>query len=155
MSSYTLKCPTPASVLYVALHLRVEDKQELETASGGLSAVEAVFRSWAYSAEAYVFEVEEVPVLIFGVLKDGTIWLVGTPGIEKNAKRVFRLSKEVLPQLQSRYPVLHNKADCRNKLHLKWLIRMGFTMGNYVYVGEHRFRTFARREEPETCVQES
>jgi hypothetical protein len=135
--------PTATDALYVALNLRQADRRELETASG-VSAVEAVFRAWGWSEVSWIIEIDGKPAVIFGVAKDGVIWMVGTDAISTVRKEFFRLAQSIVEQLLQWYPRLHNQADCRNELHLRWLRLLGFTMGEFVGVNGKTFRQFHR-----------
>jgi hypothetical protein len=43
-------------------------------------------------------------------------------------KRWFlRKSKEVLAEMQKKYPLLFNVVDARNEVHVKWIGWLGFT----------------------------
>lgn len=97
---------------------------------------QAVPLSFAYSAlcfTAFVDEQAQYPVAIFGAGNDpqvkerGLIWLLATSDIRKVAKSVLKLAPIWLDFFEDRYPnALHNWVDARNKLHLRWLDKMGF-----------------------------
>lgn len=153
MSRVEVKPITAPSALYVAENLRVADRQELETASGGLSPTEALFRAWAWSELAWVAYVDGKPAVVFGVCNGGVIWLVGTDDISRAAKAIFKLSKVAIGELLTIYPRLYNKADCRNRLHLRWLRLLGFTMGGLENVSGLPFQHFyMNRKEDSPCA---
>lgn len=141
----------PADVHFVADHLRAEDKRELETATG-LTAHEAVFASWASSELTYVAHIDGLPAVVFGVAPGGVIWLVGTDAIGPAALPVFRLSKLCVGALLDHYGALHNVADIRNHLHLRWLKLLGFTLGPLVDVNGQPFRQFYMKKKEATDV---
>ena len=57
-------------------------------------------------------------------------WMVGTRDLERpEVRRQFLLlSKSVLRYMASLYPNLENHVDARNKLAIRWLKWLGFTM---------------------------
>jgi hypothetical protein len=136
----------PADVHFVADHLRAEDRQELETATGR-TAHEAVFSSWAASEHTWVAHIDGLPAVLFGVAPGGVIWLVGTDAIGPAALPVFRLSRKCVAALLEHHGRLHNVADIRNHLHLRWLKLLGFTMANLVAVNGQPFRRFHMEKE--------
>lgn len=139
----------PADVFYIADHLREEDKRELETATGR-TPIEAVFASWAVSEQAWVAYIDGLPAIVFGVAPGGVVWLVGTDAISRAALPVFRLSRRIVKALLDDYGFLHNIADCRNELHLRWLKLLGFTFCGTVEVNGLPFQRFYMKKQEDT-----
>ena len=57
-------------------------------------------------------------------------WMVGTRDLERpEVRRQFlELSKSVLSYMLSLYPHLENWVDCRNRMAVRWLKWLGFTI---------------------------
>lgn len=136
----------PLDVHFVATNLRAEDKRELETATGR-TGCEAVFAAWATSDLTYVAHVDGLPAVVFGVAQGGVIWLVGTDAISRAPLGILRLARRIVPAFLDTYGVLHNVADIRNSLHLRWLKLLGFTFGPLVDVRGQPFRQFQMKKE--------
>ena len=134
MNKY-LRPTTVEDVMFLAPNLRQADRKECLAATGreplgvlldGLRLADTTMTMVAPTG---------IPVGIVGVGKSavedaGSIWLCATDDIEKYQMTFLRNSKQVLKQLQQEYLVLHNFADARNELHIKWLRWMGFSFIN-------------------------
>jgi len=137
------------NALWIADNLRPEDARELETATG-LSAQEAVFRSLASSSYAYMSAWNGTPHSLFGVAQDpqvpnaGIVWMVGTREIERSPIATYKEAKKFLPVLHKEFPLLWNRVDNRNTLHIKWLKALGFTFGDTEQVNGQDFTYFYR-----------
>lgn len=141
----TLSRPaTLADVAFVADHMRVEDIAECE--AGGLSSSDALTLSYNSSlvVNALLEPHTGTPVAIVGVCpgwkpKWGAIWLLGTPGIEKNRITFLRNSKPALASLyaDSNKEVLYNYTFCENTVHHAWLRWLGFVFLRKVQLPPH------------------
>src|SRR5262245_49981230 len=71
-------------------------------------------------------------VALFGAAPDtrsmhyGMVWLLGSDELLRYPTQVLRLSRHWVDRLQKVYPVLGNRIDARNQVHLKWLLWCGF-----------------------------
>lgn len=139
-------------ILWVASHLRPEDRQEVETATGCSPDV-ALPASVPNCDEAYAAylmdQPAENPCVLFGVSKDprqqaGIVWMVCTPDIYKAPLAIIKAAKDFIALWGGQYGRLHNVADSRNQLHLKWLKAMGFTLGPYYNINGVPFQHFWR-----------
>ena len=63
---------------------------------------------------------------MFGVSKDGAIFLLASNEIKRIRFSFLRESRKVVDFLNTKYPILWNFVDCRNELHLRWLKWCGF-----------------------------
>ena len=70
---------------------------------------------------------QNIPVGIFVVTADGSIWLLATPEIYRIRFSFLRECKKVVNLLNRKYKLLWNYVDCRNELHIRWLKWCGFT----------------------------
>lgn len=141
-----LTTTVPADVHFIADNLRAEDRMELATVTGR-TAHEAVFSAWAYSEHCWVALIDGVPGVVFGVGEGGVIWMVGTDAISRVALPFFRQGRIIVRRLLDVYGRLHNRADCRNHLHLRWLKLLGFTFDDTVEVNGHQFQRFHMNKE--------
>jgi hypothetical protein len=125
---------TLGDVLAMSPKLRPEDAREIE-ASSCLTAHDGLELSWRLSEQCYVIRPTEdaEPVAIFGVRADdmnpdmGIVWMLATTDVGRYALGVIAVSKRALDYFLTLYPRgLHNLADARNTLHLRWCELMGF-----------------------------
>ena len=82
-----------------------------------------------YVASEFCFTIvdkENVPVGMFGVSKEGAIWLLASNDIYRIRFSFLRESRKVIDFLNQKYPTLWNYVDCRNELHIRWLKWCGF-----------------------------
>lgn len=134
MSEYAIRLATDEDVEYIAANLRQQDKDEV-LAAAGLSPRLALKYTVNVSRDSYVGTVDGRPVALFGV-SEGTAltpaaipWLVGTPELEKHARRFARSSRENLRELVIRdHKLLENYVDARNTYAVRWLRWLGFTV---------------------------
>ena len=99
-------------------------------------------------------ELNGKPIAIFGVVDShetiprvGYVWMLGTNEIKDIRSQFLRKCKEQLIQQEEPYEVLTNFVDKRNKVHIKWLRWMGFTIireGEYYGAEKRTFYEFAR-----------
>ncbi|MDP3869929.1 hypothetical protein [Phenylobacterium sp.] len=116
--------------------LRPEDARELQSSSGGapfVSMVRAIGLSdWSVAA----LDEDNLPVVLFGLARldegVGTPWMVASTKITQHALQVARFTRPIVAKMNRDYPILWNRADLRNSLHLKWLRWAGFRFGALV-----------------------
>jgi len=90
------------------------------------------------------------PELMFGVgdinvlTRVGAPWLLGTDAVVEHYVGFLRGSRDWQRQLSTRYRVLMNAVDDRNEVSKRWLLWLGFTLGEPIPLGvEGRmFRVF-------------
>lgn len=147
--------PDLKSLEFIAKNLRQADRQELETASG-ISAPEALKAACFASEFLCVGWVDECPAFVFGVAGQGVLWMCGTDAISTAVLPIFRLAQKVIAYLLKHYPRLHNQVDCRNRLHLRWLRLLGFSLDGFTVVNGITFRRFHMDAPQETapCVNQ-
>lgn len=128
---------TVSDAVWVGRHLRDEDKQELLTIDPDRPPVEAVVNSFLSSAECFTLRSSELPspIGLFGCLPDpvhqgfGVVWFLGTPEIRGKGLRILRVCKPWLDEWCRDFPNgIHNIADSRNDLHIRWCQLAGFTV---------------------------
>lgn len=129
LKSPYLRAATLSDPFKIVQRLRDEDIRELETASGR-DALHCLIAGVAFSEASYVaIAPDGTPVGIFGLSKSSentaTIWAVFTDDILRWGKLCFKVSREVLNAFNAAYPILHNRVDSRNTLHVEWLKSMG------------------------------
>ena len=110
----------------IAPYLRQEDIDEMKALTG-MNPEIGVAYSIAFSQRGGAAIYAGKIAAIFG-LSDNLIWLVGTDEITKHFITFFRATREYFPKLIKGYEYVYNYVDARNKLHLRWLEWLGFTI---------------------------
>lgn len=139
----------------MAPNLRVADFEELRASVGpSMDPEEVLLAGIKESDDPRTVELDGEPIAIFGVVdsheeipKVGHVWMLGTNQIKDIRNQFLRRCKEQLSEQEKPYEVLTNFVDARNKVHIKWLRWMGFTIIREVenYGAEGRtFYEFAR-----------
>lgn len=142
MSNVVFRDTKKADVLWLAAHMREEDKQEI-AAAAGRTPVLTLLAGYEHSPFIKTMLVDGVPALIFGVAHRpgdgmvGTVWMLASDYLmSRDAVRAIkRTSKYWADEMNKLYPILANVADRRNKTHLRWIKFCGFTFINEVYLG--------------------
>jgi hypothetical protein len=140
---------TLADAQYVGARLRADDEREVQTSTGqpGTAVVPLAFQT---SRECYTVwcanPIPRFPIALFGVADNpkapsiGVVWFLGTEELRLKALSMIRESKPWLNHMSRLYPDgLHNIADKRNDLHLRWCQLTGFNLGLEVQVNGEAF----------------
>lgn len=124
----------PQHVASLCPVLREADRQEILALTGAppeVSLPSAVAVSESAQAAfvegsgiAAIFGVE--PVLGFPDV--GIVWFVGSDLVTRHTREFLTLSRQWLDATHLRYPLLTNRVDARNELHIRWLRWMGFSL---------------------------
>jgi len=119
-------------------YIRRADVEEI-WAGVGIPPALAVGFSVATSDPGWAVELHGEPVAVFGVRRVpdttgqnrrvGVPWLVATDVIERYPVHFYRVSKDIIADMRSRYDYLENWVDARNALSVRWLRWAGFTVG--------------------------
>ena len=124
----------------IAKHMRIEDVEELWK-SHNRTPEEALMIAFKDSTECLTVEKNGKPIAMFGVAPNSlsgdetTIWLVGTPKIEKVQRAFGKHSKDFIEKMLKIYPILSNYVDVTNKKTIKWLKWCGAKFGSAVPYG--------------------
>ena len=111
---------------YLADKLRYEDKREILDATG-FTPISGLTFSYVSSEVCFtIVDKNNIPVGMFGVSKDGAIFLLASNEIKRIRYSFLRESRKVVDFLNTKYPMLWNFVDCRNELHIRWLKWCGF-----------------------------
>lgn len=122
----------PEDYRAIGANLRDSDVREIE----GLIDVPPILAlkySIDQSEYCRIVDVEGEPSMAFGVMTDpgcedyGLVWFMSTSGVYKVRRRFLRESKDWVDRMFASGPYvrLHNIADTRNTLHMRWLKWLG------------------------------
>ena len=136
---YDVRDTEPQDLIWMMAHMRRSDQDEVAAMSGS-TAGEAMFYGRASCQYMKTALVEGIPLLVFGVSpahhnpEVGIVWMLATDYIEDPRCRLLlaRHSRKWVQDMQSRYTVLTNMTDKRNKAHHRWLQWCGFVFINEI-----------------------
>ena len=133
----------------IGRNLRAADNLEVLTSSGGKEPAVVLRDSFRASKECYAIKIAHeggMPCAIFGVADDptveglGVIWMLCTKAIERCPIALVKVALGWIDHMARHYPLgLHNIADARNDLHIRWAKLSGFTEVGAVELNGHRF----------------
>lgn len=138
-------------ISYIAENMRPEDVKEVHALGhGSYSALRIGYKQSVICST--LVDPDAVPVAMLGVVpcihydNFGSIWLLGTPGIEKFGYRFLRYSKQVLDDYYelTGYDAFYNYTHEDNQVHHKWLKWLGFSFLRRVNNGQSGFLEFVR-----------
>jgi hypothetical protein len=98
--------------------------------SGGYLPHAAALLSLRASAEAWAVLVDGKVLGLWGIVEvergAGVAWALTTGEVETHAMSFWRLSKAVVAEMRTRWPLLWNYVDADYPAALRWLARLGF-----------------------------
>lgn len=147
---------TREDCLYLAEHLRPEDREELEH-SLGLRVDYAILIAFRFSTENHAVVRDGRVVAIVGVGglpgKIGFPWMLATDELKDIRKTFLRGCHALLQDILTRYPQLENHVWAKNAVHIQWLKWLGFRFDPPAPFGvnDELFLRFYMKDE--ACVQ--
>ena len=128
MSMVNIREAIPEDILIIANGMRHEDSIEI-IAQGYEDSHSALMRSFEKSKYRLTIEHKGVPVGMFGLIEadmnTANVWLLGTPGLANMKKSFLKLSKEIISEMLTEYPVLFAQVDGRYAKTRRWLEWLG------------------------------
>lgn len=124
----------PADVDALAAALRPADAAEI-AAYGLADAHEALHASLQTSALAWAARVDGELAAVIGLAplsmmsSTGAPWMMGTPVLEKHHRILVRLTPQYIRRMREITPHLANVVHAENATSVRWLQRLGFTLG--------------------------
>ena len=130
----------PAAITYPAIledareigpKLRRADLDELTAVHGPVVPHEVLRESLRASEKRYLVRVHGSPAFLFGVVDTpemGRIWAMGSDELfAPEHRRVFMQQTRMwIDRLHEKWPVLGNRVDARNTVHIRFLKWAGF-----------------------------
>lgn len=124
----------PAHIPVIAADMREADRIEV-WASHRHAPAQALASSLEKSEMAWTCLVDGVPAFMWGVARRGSLisyrgspWLLGTPAIHRVRREFLRQCPAYVERMQARFPRLENFVHAKNRLSVRWLRWMGFTV---------------------------
>lgn len=155
---YSVKDATLEDALLMAHKMRDVDKQEI-WASNMSRPLEALVNSVRHSERVRTGRADGEIVCMFGVCRQnllgtrGAIWLLGTNLLKRHAIRFLRENKQEVVDLSQNFTIIENYCDARNKLTLRWLKWLGFTIEEAKPYGIYNLPFHHFHKEVDPCVK--
>lgn len=141
--------PTHELIEEIAVNMRQADVDEVWV-SNHFTPIEALLDGFEESDFCVVVTINNSPCVILGlVIRDvlsgsGTPWLLGTDYALKHKREFIKLVPDVISDMLNVCPYLVNHVHAENRVSIRWLKRIGFTIEQplpYGVDGElfHRF----------------
>ncbi len=149
MSVVTFVEPNEEYIRVIADDMREADRAEI-WASHRSTPLDSLMLGWKRSTSSVVVCVDGKPCVMLGlVIHDiltgtGIPWLLGTETALKHKREFFKLSPPVVDEMLETCPRLFNYVHDQNKVSIKWLQWVGFTIDDPEPIGVagemfHRF----------------
>jgi len=129
----TIEAATMALAMDMAPFMREEDVAEVR-ASAGFDPQEALEASVRWSAQSYAARFDGELAAIFGIGPAsflsgvGIPWLLCTPTLLRHPHTFHRASQAFVAAWLDEYTSLEQMVDLRNRVSLRWLKHLGFTI---------------------------
>lgn len=134
--------------------IRTLDNEEWVSASGSptTTSLPNIISTYPETSWSMVDTGIDKCLAMFGVVgvtrERGTVWMLATREAERRVHSLHRLFREGIGLMHRQCEVLEAWAYCKNTLHHKWMVRMGFTptgQSAKLGLGVHDFYLFIRR----------
>lgn len=132
---------TEDHIQHVAQYMRQADVDEVMACSGS-SPYEALSRSVRSSRYAATAVLRGEVACIFGLYVTtfasgvGSPWMLGTDAVSRYARDFAPASREVIANMQRICPSLANFVYTENKVSIRWLRWLGFTIDRAIPYGD-------------------
>lgn len=133
MAALTFRPGTPEAVRHIAVHLRQADRDELAITSPGRTAEQILDDALSDSRWCTVAYVDGEPAIAYGVapthkLGVGAPWMLATDRLADIERDFVRGCRGEVDLMLRSFSMLTNAVHCDNKLVLRWLRWLGFTV---------------------------
>lgn len=141
MSSLNIRPATVDDCAELSLNLRQADLTEIAL-GGSTGPYDALMRGLVSSEDAVVIlgPLGDV-VAMGGVVRItptlGSPWLLGSEGLVLLKWPFLKECRSQLLALHQKYPLLHNQVWEGNRVHIRWLKWLGFTVGDHSTTRPH------------------
>ncbi len=126
-----------SDILPIAVNMRDADAKEIWD-SHMSTPYNALVKGMESVGNSWTILVNGVPIGMVGVSRrtlisdKGVPWLLGTDAMVSNRKLFMKISKIVLKNMSKGYKYLENYVSVENTVSIRWLKRLGFTLGEEV-----------------------
>lgn len=140
---------SPAHIGTIANRMRAIDAKEC--AIMGRTPKQALRLSLRASAVAWTAKVDGRPEAMFGASTvsllggEGSPWLLMTEDAVRHRRALLADARHYSDILSAMFPVLANNVHADNAVAIRWLERLGYTVGPTFDMAGHSMRPFERR----------
>ena len=134
MKNWSIIEAMPEHIPAIAENMREADRREV-WASHRHTPQEALTFALRRSELAWTCVVYGLPAFMWGAARTGSFlrhsgapWLLGTPAILKVRHDFLRYCPHFIAVMQSAFPCLENYVHAGNRLSIRWLKHLGFTV---------------------------
>lgn len=137
MKTLNIRKSIQSDILPIAHNMRDMDVKEIWD-SHRSSPYNALRRGLKTKGNTWTIIVNGIPVGMVGVVErtllsdTGTPWLLGTDVLTDDTKLFLKISKIVLKKMSQGYKMLENYESVENTASLRWLKKLGFTIGEEI-----------------------
>ena len=140
-NKFMVKLTKAEDVVNLIGHLRQDDLDELQIK--GHTDLIALMDGYIFSDECYSVFVNNHIAGMFGVSKrTKSIWFLGSDECEHCKRQWIRTAGYYIRHFLEISPVLTNTVSTNNKVHIKWLKRMGAKFSAPYLINDHYFQDF-------------
>ena len=155
MNPVTHRPATIQDAVWVAEHLREQDRKEVLASNGG-DFQKALVDSFLSSTSCTAWELRGKVICISGVapaafpgpFSGGAVpWMLGTDGMLEASKSLVKQGRKFIEGYLQDFPCLFNFVHAHNTTSIAWLHRLGFRFGQLIPeygVGKQPFILFYR-----------
>lgn len=142
----TIKITKADDIQYLCNQLRQADVNELTACCS--DPLTSLSEGYIFSDECYTAYVDNEPAGMFGVASNilpenmASIWFLGTDKMSLVPKEWIRTGRYYINHFLLNNPVLTNMVSTENKLHIKWLEKMGAIFSAPIEFNNHQFLQF-------------
>ena len=134
MKNWSIIEALPEHIPAIAANMREADRREV-WASHRHTPQEALAFALQRSELAWTCVVDGLPAFMWGAARTGSFlrhsgapWLLGTPAILKVRHDFLRYCPHFIAVMQGAFPCLENYVHAGNRLSIRWLKHLGFTV---------------------------
>ena len=137
-------------VYELAPHLRDDDLRELNVFN--LSAEQGLLRGYIYSDECFTARYKNKIICMFGVSGMGmplgcaSIWFLGSDDMVCHALTFLKDGRKYINYFLSKYKMLINAVDKRNKTHINWIKKVGLMILEPIIINGFEFLPFCSKQ---------
>lgn len=136
-----VKLTKAGDVLLLKDRLRQEDLADLR--ASGSTPLRSLMEGYAFSDECYSVFVDNLIIGMFGFCKlTHSIWFLGSDECNECKREWLKVARSYIKHFLELSNVLANTVSIENKLHIKWLKRMGAKFSVPYLINNHYFQDF-------------
>jgi len=139
--TFMIKATKAEDIQELTPRLRQDDINEIEAL--GFNSLISLMDGYLISDECYSVFVDNHIIGMFGInITSHSIWFLGSDGCNDAKREWVKAGRYYINHFLELSPVLFNTVSTQNKLHIKWLKRMGAKFSAPYLFNNHYFQDF-------------